>query len=302
MNILKTVLKEPLVHFLAVGLVLFTVFDWFSSGAPRNDSDLIVVNRERLLTFMQQRTRVFGATGVEEMLDNLSNKDLNQLIKDYVRDEVLYREAKALKLDQNDFTARRRLIQQLEFINQGVLFNASNLSDDELKAYLQSHQVRYRVDSKITFTHVYYSNEKNGSGQARAMAETKLVELRNDMVPFHRSPGHGDRFLYHRNYVNREADEILSHFGEAMQKKLFLKYGKGKGWFGPLESDYGFHLILVSSQRDGYLPKLDDVRARVSQDAAQDWVKDEMEKVTQTIIEQYQIRQMENLQIHLKIH
>lgn len=297
MNLLRTILKEPLVHFLAVGLVLFIAYELISGGAPRNDSDLIVVSREGLLTFMQQRTRIFGPTGVEEMLDNLSNKDLNQLIEDYVRDEVLYREAKALKLDQNDFTARQRLIQQLNFINQGVLFNASNLSEDQLQVYLQAHKARYRVDSRITFTHVYYSNDKNGSGQARARAQTKLAELRKDKVPFHKSPGHGDRFLYHRNYVNKEADEILSHFGEAMQKNLFRKYGKGKGWLGPMKSEYGFHLVLVTSQKDGYLPKLDEIRARVSQDAAQDWVKEELEKVTQIIIKQYQVRRMENLQI-----
>jgi len=233
------------------------------------------------------------------MLDSLSKTELEALVSDYVREEVLYREAKALKLDENDFTARQRLIQQLNFINQGVLFSAIKLSDQELNQYLEQNRARYRVRPRVTFTHVYFSREKHGNEGARGLAEAKLDELQKGEVPFHEALGHGDRFLYHHNYVNKEADEIQSHFGEAMKKSLFEKIGKGRGWFGPLRSDYGFHLVLVTQHRPGHEPDLDEVRSRVEQDATRARVDEELAKVTQTIIDEYEVEVAGELQKEL---
>ena len=97
-----------------MGLVLFAAFGYITKDEQSDALNRIVVDRDRLLTFMQNRARTFGAERFEEILDNLPEDELQALIDDYVREEALYREAKALNLDKNDYTSRQRLIRQLE--------------------------------------------------------------------------------------------------------------------------------------------------------------------------------------------
>lgn len=286
---LKRLLKEPLLHFLIAGLGLFFVFGLISNDEPTDEQNRIVVDRDRLLTFMQYRSKVFQPDRFEEMLDNLPEEELQALIDDYVREEALYREAKALKLDENDYGSRRRLIRQLEFINQGFISATVTLSESDLQRYLDTHEERYYVPSKITFTHVFFNAERHGDDEAHALARVKLNELNESQVPFHVGLSHGDRYLYHRNYVNKEADEIASHFGNAMQGQLFALDADDKAWRGPFRSTYGFHLVMVTKQTAGYGPALSEVRGRVEQDAIQGRVRMELDEINQAIVDAYEV-------------
>lgn len=187
---LKRILHEPLVHFLAIGLGLFAVFGYLSREGGSDPASRIVVDRERLLTFMGYRSKGVQGEGHEAYLDRLSLEDLQSLIDEYVREEALYREALALGLDKNDFVLRRRLIRQLEFINQGLVSAGLALSETDLQAYLESHTDRYRVPAKITFTHVFFNRERHGDDGALGLARRKLEELNESETAFHQALSH----------------------------------------------------------------------------------------------------------------
>jgi hypothetical protein len=108
---LKRFLKEPLVHFLAAGLALFVLFGIVNRDEPDEDPNVVTVDREALLTFVQYRIKAFNPTLAAEKLNSLSEEELQRLIDDYVREEVLHREATALGLDEDDYVIRRRLVQ-----------------------------------------------------------------------------------------------------------------------------------------------------------------------------------------------
>ncbi len=285
----KRLLKEPLLHFLGMGLVLFAAFGYMSKGEQSDALNRIVVDRDRLLTFMQYRSKTFEADRFESMLDNLPEEELQALIDDYVREEALYREAKALNLDKNDYSSRRRLIRQLEFINQGFISSTITLSEADLQLHLDTHKDRYYVLPKITFTHVFFNAERRGEDSAHALALAKLAELDGSQVPFHEALSHGDRYLYHRNYVNKEADEIASHFGPAMQERLFALDADDKVWHGPFRSLYGSHLVMVTKHTAGYAPPLEEVGRRVEQDAVQARLKMELDRINQLIVDAYEV-------------
>ena len=95
----KRLVKEPLLHFILVGVLLFAAFHVVSKEEPVDSPNRIVVDRDALLTFMQYRSRVFDPGRFEDALDSLPQADLQALIDDYVLEEALYREAKALRLD-----------------------------------------------------------------------------------------------------------------------------------------------------------------------------------------------------------
>src|SRR5688572_139179 len=107
---MRSWLREPLLHFLLLGAVLFFVYAALNRHRADADPQTIVVNREKLLTFIQYRSRAFDATRFNNLLESLPEEELRKLIQSYVREEALYREAKALQLDKNDYVARLRLI------------------------------------------------------------------------------------------------------------------------------------------------------------------------------------------------
>jgi hypothetical protein len=89
-------IKETLVHFLAIGLGLFVLFEFVASDDAAYDSKVINVDRDALLTFVQYRSRAFEPRMAAERLDGMSESELERLISDYVREEALHREALAL--------------------------------------------------------------------------------------------------------------------------------------------------------------------------------------------------------------
>ena len=66
---MNKLLKEPLLHFLVLGLALFVLFDVVSDEKETSDSKLIRVDRETLLTFIQFRTRAFEPSIAAQRLD-----------------------------------------------------------------------------------------------------------------------------------------------------------------------------------------------------------------------------------------
>ncbi len=270
---------------MALGILIFLVF----GSVTEDESNRITVDRESLLTFIQYRSKTFDRARIEEALDNLPEAELQTLIDDYTLEEALYREAKALRLDEQDYSLRQGLIRKLEFMNEGIISSTTKLSDAELQRYMETNKARYYVPAKTTFTHVFFNAKTHGEETAEALARAKLESLNDSGIPFHEAPSHGDRFLYHRNYVNKAADEIASHFGSDLQEQLFEFEADDTVWRGPLRSTYGFHLVMVTKQTPGYAPSLEDVRGRVELDAAQDRLKPEMDRINQAILDSYDV-------------
>ncbi len=293
---LRKLLREPLIHFLAIGLGLFVIFGYVSKDQRSDPANRVVVDRDRLLTFMGYRYKNLRVDNHEDLLDNLPTEELETLIADYVKEEALYREAKALSLDKNDYTLRRRLIRQLEFINQGLISSVLTLSETDLKDYLVAFKDRYYVPPKITFTHVFFNRERHGDDRAQALARKELKVLNDASVPFHAALSHGDRFLYHRNYVNKDAGEIASHFGAPMEQQLFAQDADDQQWYGPFASPYGYHLAMVTRQTAGYHPPLEEIRQRIEQDALQARLKEELDRITQSIVDGYEVTLAEGIQ------
>lgn len=272
-----------------MGAVLFGVFGYLSKDEPFDASKRIVVDRDRLLTHIRYRSKVLDAERVEALLDGLSEDELQRLIDEYVGEEVMFREAKALNLDKNDYSARQRLVRQLEFMNRDFLASTISLTEEDFEAFLAANEERYFVSPKITFTHVFFNAEGRGADAAEALAQEKLGELNASKVPFHEALPHGDRFLYHRNYVNKEADEIASHFNPAMQESVFALKADDSTWHGPYQSPYGYHLVMVAKLSAGYLPPLDEVRRRVAEDLTLDLLDAKMGEFRQSIVDGYDV-------------
>ena len=287
---MKKFLRERLVHFLAIGIGLFVLFDLVAPEESNLDSRTIVVDRDALLTFVQFRSKAFNPEVAAARLDALSDEELQRLVADYVREEALHREALALGMDQNDYVIKQRLIQSLQFITNGFVSAAVNVSDEEVAEYYEANRDDYYVDPYVTFTHVYFSNDRHGREQARQLAETKLAELNGANVPFSESMRHGERFLYSVNYAERTEDFVASHFGRAMAAAVFELEPDSKQWYGPFESAYGHHLVMLTKRTAGIYPPLEEIADSVREDALRIKLDEQNDRAVQAIVDTYDVR------------
>ncbi len=287
---MKKILKDPLVHFLALGLGLFVLFDLVASDEAAYDSKVINVDRDALLTFVQYRSRAFEPQAAAARLDGMSEEELERLISDYVREEALHREAKALGVDKNDYIIKRRMIQSIEFITDGFVTAAVDVSDDDIAAHYEANREDYYINPFVTFTHVFFSGERHSRDEALALATAKLKDLNEQQVPFSDAPRHGDRFPFFLNYVERDPQFVASHFGPAMAQAVLALEPAEATWHGPFESEYGMHLVLLTRKAEGRYPELAEIEAVVRDDTERDAIAALKDIAIQAIVDTYEVR------------
>ncbi len=237
--------REPLLHFLVVGAALFLLYHFISDSEPAGDEQIVVTagHIEHLTTlFLKTRQRL------------PTESELKGLIDDFVVEEILYREAKSIGLDQDDTIIRRRLRQKMEFLFED--FSTTQPTREDLQEFLAENPERFRTDARMTFEHVYLPEA------SRAEAELLLTEIEStDSVTA------DDLFLSGllppRFELARQA-EIAAHLGGEFTEQLFdLDRGR---WVGPIDSPFGVHLVYIEEVVPGRLPELDEVTDVVTRD------------------------------------
>ncbi len=251
MQRIRKALHEPFLHFLLIGAAIFMLYLAVTPRRAADPGSTIELTNDEL------RQIELGWTAKWKRPPTPA--EWRDLIDDAVREEILYREALKLGLDQDDTIVRRRLGQKLEFLMEDV----SALRDPttpELKAWYGQHASQFALPGRATFCHVYFSPDSQG-GQAEVRARLALAQLRSK-TSCSASASIGDRFPDYDYYANRSPDEVANVFGTQFAKALFLL--PPGGWQGPVESGLGWHLVLVEALIPGRVPAFDEVaRAQV---------------------------------------
>ena len=156
---MKSFLKQPLLHFLLIGFTFFLLFNVFNAQEDM-DSKTIIVDKDALMNYYQYQSRAFNQDVFEKKLASMPKEELEQLINTFVREEVLYREAMAMGLDKEDYIIKRRMVQKVEFISQGISEAATDPSDEDIQKYYEANKESYFVPPMATFTHVFFDFEK----------------------------------------------------------------------------------------------------------------------------------------------
>lgn len=256
-------LRDPLIHFLLLGAVLFTVYGLLSPDG--SDPKRIWVTREALLNFAQYRANTFQFDVFDQALEQLTTAERQALVDEYAREEALYREALALGLDQGDYVIRQRLIQRLEFLFEDNT-ETTNVDADELMEFYTRFKDDYREPAVYTFTHVFFNAELRGEAGAYDAATQTLAALNEQEIPFSGSLKFGDRPLYFQNYVERTRDFVEANLGKSIVSVLDQAEPATPIWHGPVSSPYGWHLVLLAAREAAWLPDLEKIEDRVRED------------------------------------
>ncbi len=291
MILLKRIIRDPLTHFLAGGALLFGVFAVLHGADTTGTADgkTIVVDQPALLSFMQYQSAAFQLKYFADQFKAMSPKEKSDLVEKYVREEALVREARAMGLDQGDYVIRRRLVQKMLYLMDDTATETFKPTDADLERYFQAHQEVYRSASTITFTHVFVDKEvKHPEGAGLAAGRLK-AELESRHAGFDDAPAYGDRVPYLRNYVERTPDFVEAQFGPAFASEV-MKLKPSPRWQGPVRSDYGYHLILLTQSKPASVPRLSEVREQVRDDLLRETVAAYRERAIDDLTRRFAVR------------
>jgi PPIC-type PPIASE domain len=246
-------LREPLVHFVGAGAVLFAAYAWFS----RDQVDTGGVEPVRVT---DGDVRWLVETWSKQWLREPSPNELRGMIADLVNEELMAREALEMGLEKDDTIVRRRLAQKLKFLVEDTA-HFDEPTEDELRSYYASHADRFKAPATVSFTQVFFNPA--GRDDASAAAETSLVALQNG-----RNGGLaatiGDRFLLDGEFQDLDLSAVSGMFGPEFAAALFgLESG---AWSGPIRSAYGLHLVFISKTSPAVPRPFEEVRGALLAD------------------------------------
>jgi hypothetical protein len=262
-------LREPLLHFLVLGALLFVVYGWIHRGTGSPGE--IVVARAQIDSLREQFTRSWQREPTQA--------EMQGLIDGWVRDEALYREGRALGFDVDDPVIRRRVAQKVEFL-AGELTPAAP-TDAELQAWLEQHAGDYRVDARYSFEQVYFDPSRHRERLTGDLERAERALAKGDAAT-------GDSTMLPSVMADVPAYEVVKTFGSEFAAALAeLRVGE---WSGPVESGYGVHLVRPTASTEGRAATLDEVREAVERDLLHDRTEQGRKRFYAGLLDKYEIR------------
>ena len=245
---IKNLWREPLVHFLLIGAALFVFYDLTREQGSEAPNRIVMTSGQ-----LEQLSANFKRTWMRPATD----AELAALIENYVREEVFYREALAMGLDQSDSVVRQRMRLKLEFLLEDL--SSEEVTDEVLLGYLREHSDAFLTQVQVTFQQVYLNPDRRAD--LDAAAETMLARLNEGAAP----ESLGDPTLLPHEYKLATQGEIERSLGERFARDV-VELEARDDWMGPVYSAYGGHLLKVSARVDARLPELEEIRALVERE------------------------------------
>ena len=243
--------KEPLVQFLFIGACIYAAYALVGAPDDAAAEQTVYISEARIDGLSIAWEKRWNRPPTEE--------ELVGLVRAYLREDILYREAVAMGLDVDDHIVRRRLAQKLEFLTNDLV-QLKEPAEGELEAFLAGNIDRFQSPDLITFVQVFFNPDKRGDATLDDAATT-LQQLQAAGVPDPAMLEAGDRLLLNNSYANVTESDIRRVMGSGFAETV-MKLEPGK-WHGPVLSGFGTHLVYVFEFKQAPPPELDDVRDAV---------------------------------------
>lgn len=267
-------LKEPLVHFLLLGAVIFFAYGLVAEkGSAENEIFISRGQQENLVnTFSRTWQRL------------PTPAEYQGLLKDYIRQEIAYRQSREMGLDQDDIVIRRRLRQKMEMLAEDVA-GLVPPTEEDLQAYLDGNTESFMIEPRMTLRHVYFSTDRRGE-LAAADALEALQNISGQGATAD-TDTLGDPLPLPALLDDAGESEIARLFGSVFLEGLRgVETGR---WTGPVASGFGLHLVLVTDRVDGRVPVLDEVLPQVQRELMSQRRQDSVDGLYEKLAENYSI-------------
>ena len=244
----RALFHEPIVLFILIGFVFYLLQALIFNTDPSDRKQIIVTSDQ-----LNQLESGFFNTWMRSPTQN----ELEGLIADQIRNEVFYREALAMGLEENDQVIRNRLRQKLELLMDNMA-SVNVPSEQMLEAFLQENADDFKKDYQVSFIQVFVNPELHSDPQL--VAENLLDQLRDGAS----AEDLGDRTLMGYAFPEYSQTDVGRRFGSDFARQV-IQVEPGV-WSGPLNSGIGLHLIRIDHFEEGTLPELSQIRKSVERE------------------------------------
>jgi hypothetical protein len=244
-------LREPLLHFLVLGALLFAVNAVVAPDVPK----------ERLIEFTPEVRKSLADTFAQQQKRQPTATEIKRLTDDWLLNEIVYREALVQGYDKGDEMIRDRINQKMRLL----IF--SNLSPDtpkeaDLKKWLDAHRDQYDIPERVSFFDLPIKSE------GEAQATLKLINAGKEPESVR---------LLARTYENRPVNTLTPGFSKDFAAAL--KNQPLHKW-QILPSGNSWHIVRV----EAVLAKRTATVAEAAGPLVDEWQADNMRKKAQQAV------------------
>ena len=310
-------LRSPILHFVIIGGLLFTVREaWrVRYGTPGLTRAPIVITAQQVRQLQADSARQWGVPP--------TSAQLQALIQEAVDAELLYREARRLRLDLQDRSIHMRLVQKMRAVSadpaQGeeALYREAvrlGLDDDlvikrvlrqkmrlllqqdphpaplreqDIRDHITRHRDRFMRPEMVTFSHVFLSARVRGE-HLEEEAEALLTQLRSQSTPPEAVGDLSDPFPLGLQLRAQSRSGITRYFGADFAEQIFSL--QPWTWDGPVASPFGLHLVWVQEKVPEQMPPLDTVWQQVASEILQERAEERFTSGLRRLRSLYDIR------------
>ena len=268
---MKQIFREPLVHFIILGGLLFAGHSLWQQHVSKADYTITVSPDE-----MERQATIFAGENRRQPTD----EDLQALLFAYVEEQALMREASRMGLGDDDTIIRRRLAQKMRFMIEDV--DPPGQPDEAaLETWFQANISQFVRPETRSFSHIFFSPEKHGKNLNTNVK--KVMDIVNEAE----WKKLGDPFMLKREFTRLSTLDVSRLFGADFAAGVFN--ADINGWQGPIDSAFGRHLVRI----DGTTPKATPELSEVRPDVIRAW-QDETQRAAntkrlKTLIEKYKV-------------
>lgn len=272
---MKSIFKDPFVHFIGLGLLLFVGHSIWESSIAKSDNTIVIDDR--------LRTRLIAVFKAEQSRAP-DDTELGTVIDGYVTEQALSREAMRAGLDDGDTIITRRLAQKMRFMLESNSFPADP-GDAVLKAWQRDNPNDFIRPDARTISHVYIS----GSTDAGNLM-TRVKSLAGALKPQPKNwAALGDPFMLQNQYGLLDDAAMGRVFGPAFTKSV-MELPESPGiWQGPVESAFGLHYVRIDRVRDREVLSFETARPDILKDWQNVTLDAENAYNIKAVIERYKV-------------
>lgn len=269
---MRKFLKEPLVHFLFLGGLIFGYYSLVNSESE-SENTIVIDDAEYdyLLSLWKNQWK-----------RDPNEEDIKAFIDQYLRQEVFYKEALALGLDHNDIIVKRRLAQKMEAVSNDLNAMLKPPTSADLKDFYMANDSLFRLPTSYTFQQVLFTNQEPNWQQDLVTTHTALIEGKG--IPTSRVL----KLSISNDWKDIPINEINQSFGGEFASKLdSLPLNQ---WVGPISSGFGKHLVFISEKNDSQLADFERIKSYVEKEFEYQTELEMQEQVFHDLLEKYPVK------------
>jgi hypothetical protein len=246
---MKKLFKEPLFHFVLIGIGLFALYGWVSD---RSDS-------QETIYFDDYDMNNIIASWEMQWKRLPTDEELKSLVEQNIRQEVFYQEALKMNLDHNDEIIKRRLAQKMNFLSND-LATLKEPTEDELRKYYEDNLEKYMLSPIYSFYQMSFRSDSRNNPQADAK---KYLENLDDKDP-EKLKNQGDNLPFPYYFESTDRHELDRQLG--MDFARSLEGLDTAMWSGPVQSGFGWHLVYLTEKVPTRAPEFESIVKELKRD------------------------------------